>query len=109
MAVTTTVTKQGAAGDLLYGVVKVTPDTDNYPSGGEAIAFKTVLDWNDSITPHVVSVQMDAAGGYVPQWDDTNAKILLFEAGADGAALDQVTTGDMSANDMTFFVLGFSV
>ena len=108
MALTISVTKQGVAGDLLYGIVKVTPDTDNFPSGGEAIDFNAELSWNSTITAQVVSVQMDAAAGYVPQWDETAAKIDLFEAGADAAALDAVTTGDMSANDMTFLVFGFA-
>ena len=43
MAVTTSITKQGVIGDVQYGIVEVTPDTDNYPSGGESIAFNTVL------------------------------------------------------------------
>jgi len=105
MAVTTSITKQGVIGDLEYGIVEVTPDTDNYPSGGEAIAFNTVLSWNTSVTPVVLSVSNSAGTGYVPQWKSSTAKVLLFEAGADGAALDEVVTGDMSANTMTFFVV----
>ena len=105
MAVTTSITKQGVIGDVQYGIVEVTPDTDNYPSGGESIAFNTVLSWNTSLTPVVISVQASAADGYVPQWDSANSKVLIYEAGADAAALDQVVTGDMSATTMTFFVI----
>mgnify|MGYP003624625138 CR=1 FL=1 len=105
MAVTTSITKQGVIGDVQYGIVEVTPDTDAYPSGGESIAFSTVLSWNTSLTPVVISVQASAANGYVPQWDSANSKVLIYEAGADAAALDQVVTGDMSATTMTFFVI----
>ncbi len=72
------------------------------PSGGEAVAFATALGWY-SLTA-VLSLQMSSASGYVPQWDGT--KILLYEAGADGAVLDEVTSGDMSAETITCFVVG---
>lgn len=105
MAVTTVITKQGVLGDLEYGIVEVTPDADAYPSGGEAIDFSAVLSWNSSATPVVLSVSNSAGTGYVPQWKSSTSKVLLFEAGADAAALDEVVTGDMSANTMTFFVV----
>ena len=36
--------------------------------------------------------------GYVPQYDYTNSKIALYEAGADAAILDEVAnTTDVSA------------
>mgnify|MGYP003638123050 FL=1 len=105
MAVTTSITKQGVIGDVQYGIVEVTPDTDNYPSGGESIAFNTVLSWNTSLTPVVISVQSSAADGNVPQWDSANSKVLLFESGTTDAALNEIVTGDMSATTMTFFVI----
>jgi hypothetical protein len=102
MAATTSITKQGVIGDLRYGIVEVTLDA-SYPTGGEAVAFATALSW-DSLTA-VLSLHSSSANGYVPQWDGSN--ILMYEAGADAAALDEVAdTTDLSAETITCFVVG---
>ena len=45
--------------------------------------------------------------GYVPQYDYTNSKIALYEAGADGAILDEVgNTTDVSAVAVRVLVFG---
>jgi hypothetical protein len=104
MAATTSVTKQGVWGDTKYGIVEVTLDS-SYPTGGEAIDFPAALGWN-SLTG-LVSVNSTSATGYVPQWDSGNAKMLMYEAGADAAALDEVAnTTDLSAETMTCLVIG---
>jgi len=38
----------------------------------------------------MVIVQAESTLGYVAQYDYTNEKIEVYEAGADGAALDEV-------------------
>lgn len=102
MAATTSVTKQGVWGDTKYGIVEVTLDS-SYPTGGEAVDFVAALGWN-SLTG-LVSINSTAATGYVPQWD--GSKILMYEAGADAAALDEVAnTTDLSAETMTCLVIG---
>ncbi len=102
--ITAVVTKTGVWGDTNYAVVELTPDSDNYPSGGESVDFPAILSW-DTLTA-VLSLQSSKAGGYVPQWDATNSKLKFFEAGADAAALDEVVTGDLSAQTVTATVIG---
>jgi len=104
MAATTVTTKQGVIGDLKYGVVEVTLDS-SYATGGEAVAFATILGWYELTA--VLSLQSSISNGYVPQWDAANAKLQMWEAGADGAALDEVAnTTDLSAETITAFVVG---
>lgn len=104
MAATTVTTKQGVWGDLKYGIVEVTLDS-SYATGGEAVAFATVLDWY-SVTG-VLALQSSSANGYVPQWDSSADKIVMYEAGADAAALDEVAnTTDLSAETITALVVG---
>ncbi len=56
---------------------------------------------------YTVSVTSYTAEGYVPQWDQANTKLKLFEAGADAAALDEVTAAtDVSAVDALIEVKG---
>ena len=56
---------------------------------------------------YTVSVVSYTAEGYVPQWDQANTKLKLFEAGADAAALDEVTAAtDVSAVDALIEVKG---
>lgn len=75
----------------------------SYPTGGEALTANLLT--LGTITS-VVSVRNDG-GGYVPQYDDDTGKILMFEAGADAAALDEVTdTTDLSAQDVIVTVIG---
>jgi len=74
----------------------------SYPTGGESLAslFATYLS-------SVVHLQAGLNGGYVPEWDSANGKLLVFEAGADGAALDEVAdTTDLSAVVFPVMVMG---
>lgn len=103
MAATTSVTKQGVIGDMRYGIVEVTLDSSYDGTNGEAVGFVAALGW-DSLTA-VLSLQSSSANGYVPQWD--GSAIKMYEAGADGAALDHVAnTTDLSAETITAFVVG---
>jgi hypothetical protein len=55
----------------------------------------------------VVPVNSSSANGYVPQWDATNSKLMMYEAGADAAALDEVAnTTDLSAETIVVMVYG---
>jgi len=56
-------------------------------------AFKTVL-----------SVTLAGNDGYIHQWDKADALIRTFEAGGDGAALDEVAAGDVG--ECTFVAFG---
>lgn len=79
-------------GDRIRMMV-VSIDFDNsYPTGGEA------LDLSGDF-PILLGVFTDGGkAGYVPQYDYANKKILMYEAGADAAALDEVAdTTDLSA------------
>ena len=82
----------GVPGDMKYVIKTITFDS-SYPTGGEAIASTEV--GLESIALVLISPDHN---GYVAQFDYTNSKISLWEAGADGAALDEfASTGDASA------------
>jgi len=103
MAITGVTTVNEVIGTIRFGVVEITMDS-SHASGGEAFDFKAKLGWA-SLTA-VLSLQISTADGYVPQWDSANGLLLLFEAGADGAVLDEVTSGDMSGVTITATVIG---
>lgn len=75
----------------------------SYPTGGEA------LDLSAKLPTKVAAVLFDGMGGYVPQYDYANKKVLMYEAGADGAALDEVAdTTDLSAlTTVRFVAIGY--
>jgi hypothetical protein len=55
---------------------------------------------------HIVLLSMENSG-YVAQYDYTNSKIALYEAGADGAILDEVaSTTNVSAVSVRVLVFG---
>jgi hypothetical protein len=82
----------GVPGDMKYSIKTITFDS-SYPTGGESIASTEV--GLESIALVLLSPDHN---GYVAQFDYTNSKISLWEAGADGAALDEfASTGDASA------------
>lgn len=64
-----------------------------YATNGDTVGAKTALSLNKifSIVP------IDDIDGYVPQYDRANDKLKMYEAGADGAALDEVA----NATDLT--------
>lgn len=104
MAITTQVLSNEVIGRDRQGVVLVTLD-NSYPTGGEAISLATVFGWSTLVA--VTSCRSRTAGGYVPQYDDAGATINMFEAGADGAALDEVAnTTDLSAQTVVITALG---
>ena len=67
--------------------------SNSYAANGDVLNLKTSLGVNK-----ILNVHFDNAGGYVLSYDVANGKIKAYEAGADGAALDEVTaTTDLSA------------
>lgn len=72
--------------------------SSNYATGGEIVNFADgeiksakVPDWVD------ISGQAGYVYGYVPGATQALGKLIAFEAGADGAALDEVANGTMPA------------
>lgn len=74
-------------------IIKRIQFDSSYPTGGESLTagdlgFKSL---------HVILCHGEDSG-YVPQYDYTNSKMAVYEAGADAAALDEVAdTTDLSA------------
>ena len=66
---------------------------DSYPTGGEAVSAGDL----GFTAIHMVICDTESSG-YVAQYDYSNEKIEVYEAGADAAALDEVAnTTDLSA------------
>ena len=66
---------------------------DSSPTGGESLTAGD-LGFTDI---HAVMIDTETSG-YVAQYDYSNSKVEVYEAGADGAALDEVgNTTDLSA------------
>lgn len=87
----------------LEAVYEVTLDA-SYLTGGEDMDFT-----DDGIFTTVDFVKVESATftGYVAQYDLATASILMFEAGADAAALDEVAnTTDLSAEIVLCTVVG---
>jgi hypothetical protein len=82
----------GVPGNNKYVIKRILFDS-SYASGGESL---TAADLGlESL--HIVLVHGEDSG-YIPQYDYTNSKLAVYEAGADGAALDEVAdTTDLSA------------
>jgi hypothetical protein len=94
-------TETGVPGNLKYRIVKITFDS-SYAAGGEALTATTL----GFETVALVIAQAEDSG-YVAQYDYTNSKLALYEAGADAAALDEVAaTTDVSAVIVRCLVLG---
>ena len=82
----------GVPGNNKY-VIKTATFDSSYATGGEALTATTL--GLESI--HIVLLSIENSG-YVAQYDYTNSKIVLYEAGGDGAILDEVgNTTDVSA------------
>ena len=81
-----TVTQEGrdnVSGSRKTVVLKVVPDT-SWLAAGEALTLTDYVKTIETIT-------LDGgATGYVWQYDRANNKLLAFEAGSDGDALDAV-------------------
>ena len=82
----------GVPGNNKYVIKRVQFD-DSYVTNGESLTGTQM--GLESV--HMVLISMEKSG-YVAQYDYANEKILLYEAGADGAILDEVgNTTDVSA------------
>ena len=92
MALAGSVTDRNIEGKWRRHAVDVTFDS-SYPTGGEAY---TAGLFGLSRIEHLEIAS--GGGGYVIQDDATNSKLLAYEAGADGGALDEVAnTTDLSS------------
>lgn len=93
------------AGDWLgtTGAKRTTYGTGNlgtYSSGGITITAQQLG------LGHIESLQVEPAGGYVFNWNGV-LTILAYEAGADGGALDEVGTTDISAAIFRWRAIGY--
>ena len=89
--------RTNVTGNRLTVALKITFD-DDYQAG------RMALDLTDYVN-NIETVSIEVSGGYVFQYDRTNAKVLAYEAGADGAALDEVT----AATDLQTVITYISV
>lgn len=65
------------------------------------------MDLSKYMPTKVHAVIVDGNAGYVGQYDYANKKPIVYEAGEDGAALDQVgDSADLSAVNMRFLAIG---
>ena len=80
--------------------LEITPDA-SWLAAGEALDLT-------SYVPVLESIVLDGGStGYVWQYDHTNKKLLAFEAGADGAALDAVADAtNLSSHTVRITVSG---
>ena len=82
----------GVPGNNKYVVKRIQFDS-SYASGGEALTATTLGLEN----LHIMVCDAEDSG-YVAQYDYSGEKLAVYEAGADGAALDEVgNTTDLSA------------
>ena len=86
--------RTNVTGNRLTVALKITFDS-SYPTGGEALDLTTYVS-------NVESVGIEVSGGYVFQYDRTNKKVLAYEAGADGAALDEVANTTNLSSTVTY-------
>lgn len=97
MAITITTPSGATEGATIGGASKFTIKRiqldDSYPTGGESLTAANL----GMTALHIVICDTESSG-YVAQYDYTNSKIEVYEAGADAAALDEVAdTTDLSA------------
>lgn len=109
MASTITITAgqdgRSAAGD--QNVRRGTMTLGTYAAGGIAVT-KAQLDLPVSIT----DVHVQSSGGYVPRWDATNGKVMLYvgkdpgNAGGADVVLQEVGSVDVSGTTFRFTAWG---
>tara|TARA_R100001015_G_C4620714_1_gene177729 strand:- start:1544 stop:1867 length:324 start_codon:yes stop_codon:yes gene_type:complete len=81
----------GVQGNIKYVIKDITFD-DSYPTGGEGLSATQL--GLEEVYIVLISQKSD---GYVVQYDYSNEKLEIYEAGADGAALDELgNTADAS-------------
>ena len=89
------------AGTKTLVMGKITMD-DSYPTNGEAV---TAADFGFKRLTHLLCGASET--GYVFAFDDSASKIKAFEAGADGAALDELgDTADASGIGIRLIAYG---
>ena len=86
--------RTNVTGNRLTVALKITFDS-SYPTGGEPLDLTTYVE-------NIETVGIEVSGGYVFQYDRTNKKVLAYEAGADSAALDEVTNATNLSTVITY-------
>lgn len=86
--------RTNVTGNRLTVALKITFD-DSYPTGGEALDLTAYVS-------NIETVGIEVSGGYVFQYDRSNKKVLAYEAGADGAALDEVANATNLSSTVTY-------
>jgi len=71
-----------------------------YASGGIAV---TAVDFALGVLDELY---LTGAGGYLFEFDKSNLKVKAYEAGADNAALDEVSSTDISASIARYEAVG---
>jgi hypothetical protein len=86
-----------------WRVVDITMDTD-YPSGGWPLAASDF-----KLNGIIAVLPCGQEDGYVPVWDRSASKLVMYEAGADGAALDECAVGEdaLTSKIVTCLVVGY--
>ena len=85
--------RTNVAGNRLSVALKITPDGDNYPSGGESLVLTDYVANIDTVHCETSTT------GIVASYDRANSKLMLWQTDASGSdsPLAQVVTGDMSS------------
>ena len=86
--------RTNVTGNRLTVALKITFDS-SYPTGGEALDLTAYVS-------NIETVGIEVSGGYVFQYDRSNKKVLAYEAGADGAALDEVASATNLSSTVTY-------
>lgn len=84
---------------MITGVLTFT----TYATGGVSV------DLSADMPTKIHFFSTDQKGGYTTSYDYTNRKLLIYEAGADSAPLDQVAAGQdlsTSMSDTRFLAIG---
>ena len=82
----------GVPGNNKYVIKRILFDS-SYATGGEALTPTTL-----GLEQIHIMLTSSEDNGYVAEYDYSGEKLVLYEAGADGAALDEVAnTTDVSA------------
>ena len=93
MALTIAKVRSGVQGDLAYWIGTITFDS-SYASGGESFTPANVgLAAIDMLT---LTPDQDTTS-YLPVWDKSENKIMLYNSAGDGDAFDQAGTDDASS------------
>lgn len=105
MASSITIVERGVRNNKLWS--RGTGNLGTYAAGGIAITANQVgMAVIDEFTLPGLGAADAGTTGYVHRWDATNGKMQAFEAGADGAPLDEAGTDDMSAHVFHWEAIG---